>query len=334
MHAFARRFVLGAALLAASVHAQSVHTQPAPVGDYHQHVFSADDIALAGPGTSLQPLDARDLVALLDAAGIRKATLLSLAYMYGKPGREVEDELGKVRAENDWTVAQAARYPDRLVAFCSFNPLKDYALQELQRCAASKNGAPGLVRGIKLHFGNSDIQLDDPAHVARLREVFAAANAAGLAIVVHMRASISKGRPYGARQARIFLEQLLPAAPDVTVQVAHFAGSGPGYEDPPAREAMAVLAGAVAQRDPRTRKLYFDVASIVDRDIEPALAKLVADLIRQVGTGKVLYGTDSAQGGNLRPRESWAAFRKLPLTDEEFAQIARNVPPYAFDARR
>jgi predicted TIM-barrel fold metal-dependent hydrolase len=335
MHAFARRFVLGAAMLAASVHGQSVHTQPAPVGDYHQHVFSTDDIALAGPGTSLQPLDAKDLVALLDAAGIRKATLLSLAYMAGKPGREVEDELGKVRAENDWTVAQAARYPDRLVAFCSFNPLKDYALRELQRCAASKNGAPGLVRGIKLHFGNSDIQLDDPAHVARLREVFAAANAAGLAIVVHMRASISKGRPYGARQARIFLEQLLPAAPDVTVQVAHFAGSGPGYEDPPAREAMAVLAGAVARGDLRTRKLYFDVASIVDRDIEPALAKLVADLIRQVGTGKVLYGTDSAQGGNLRPRESWAAFRKLPLTDEEFAQIARNLPPYAAaEARR
>jgi predicted TIM-barrel fold metal-dependent hydrolase len=185
-----------------------------------------------------------------------------------------------------------------------------------------------MARGIKLHFGNSDVQLDDPVHVARLREVFAAANAAKLAIVVHMRASISKGRPYGARQANIFIEQLLPAAPDVAVQVAHFAGSGPGYEDPPAREAMAALAAAVARRDPRTRNLWFDVASIVDRDISPALARLVADTIRQVGPGRVLYGTDSAQGGNLRPRESWEAFRKLPLTDEEFAQIARNLPPY------
>lgn len=328
MQAFARSLVLTSAMLAGAAQAQSPAAAPTPVGDYHQHVFSAEDIALAGPGTGLQPLDAKDVVALLDAAGIRKATLLSIAYMFGKPGREVEDELGKVRAENDWTVAQAARYPERLVAFCSFNPLKDYALQELKRCAGQKNGAPGLVRGIKLHFGNSDIQLDDPAHVARLREVFAAANAAGLAIVVHMRASISKGRPYGARQARIFLEQLLPAAPDVTVQVAHFAGTGPGYEDPPAREAMAALAAAAGQRDPRTRNLWFDVASIVDRDIKPELAKLVADTIRQVGTGRVLYGTDSAQGGNLRPRESWAAFRKLPLTDEEFAQIARNVPPY------
>jgi len=319
MSKLAHSLVLTASILAAvGAHAQT------PVGDYHQHVFSLDDIKLAGPGSGLEPLDAKGAVALLDAAGIQKGTLLSIAYMFGKPGRQVDDEIGQVRRENDWTIGEAARYPDRLVAFCSFNPLKDYALQELKRCAA----LGGTVRGIKLHFGNSDIQLDDPAHVARLREVFAAANAAKLALVVHMRASISRNRPYGARQAAIFLEKLLPAAPDVTVQVAHFAGTGPGYEDPPAREAMAVFAAAMARKDPRTRNLWFDVASIVDRDIEPGLAKLVAETIRQVGTGRVLYGTDSAQGGNLRPRESWAAFRKLPLTQAEFAQIAANVSPY------
>jgi predicted TIM-barrel fold metal-dependent hydrolase len=318
MRGFLSNLVLAGAILAGGANAQT------PLGDYHQHVFSARDIALAGPQSGLQPLDAKDVVALLDAAGIRKATLLSLAYMFGKPGRQVEDELGQVRAENDWTAAQAARYPERLLAFCSFNPLKDYAIAELERCA----GTPDMARGIKLHFGNSDVQLDDPVHVARLRAVFAAANAHKMAIVVHLRASISKGRPYGARQARIFIEQLLPAAPNVAVQVAHFAGSGPGYEDPPAREAMAVFASAMAAHDPRTRNLWFDVASIVDRDISPALARLVAETIRQVGTGRVLYGTDSAQGGNLRPRESWAAFRKLPLTQDEFAQIADNVPPY------
>jgi hypothetical protein len=34
----------------------------------------------------------------------------------------------------------------------------------------------------------------------------------------------------GAAQARIFLDQVLSAAPDFVVQVAHFAGSGPGYD--------------------------------------------------------------------------------------------------------
>jgi len=47
-------------------------------------------------------LAARDLVALLDSAGIRRAVILSVAYMYGSPSRTVEDEYVKVRAENDW----------------------------------------------------------------------------------------------------------------------------------------------------------------------------------------------------------------------------------------
>ncbi|MFL6635828.1 MAG: amidohydrolase family protein [Massilia sp.] len=312
------------ALLAALPFAGAAHAQTVPAGDYHQHVFSAADIAMLGPSSGLVALDADQLVPLLDAAGIRRAVLLSIAYMVGSPSRKVDDEVAKVRSENDWTAAQAARHPGRLIAFCSFNPLKDYALAELERCAKT----PGLDHGIKLHIGNSDVQVDDPAHVARLRQVFAAANAHGMAVVVHLRANIGKKRPYGAAQARIFLDQVMPAAPDVVVQVAHFAGSGPGYDDPPAQAAMAVLADAVENHDPHANNLWFDVASIVDRDIRPETAAVVVKFIRQIGVGRVLYGTDSAQGANLRPRESWAAFRKLPLSPAEFAHIAANVPPY------
>jgi predicted TIM-barrel fold metal-dependent hydrolase len=227
-------------------------------------------------------------------------------------------------AKNDWTAAEAARYPGRLVAFCSFNPLKDYALAELARCAAT----PGLAKGIKLHFGNSDVQLDNPDHVARLRQVFGAANAHHMAIVVHMRASISNKRPYGAAQARVFLEQVLPMAPGVPVQVAHFAGTGPGYDDPPSDSAMAVLAEAAGRHDPRTRQLWFDVASLADRDISPANAALLVRRLRQAGIDRILYGSDSAAGGNLRPREAWAAFARLPLSRDELARIAGNLAPY------
>ena len=45
-----------------------------------------------------------------------------------------------------------------------------------------------------------------------------------MAIVVHMHANIDHHRPYGAKEARIFLEQLLPEAPDAVVQIAHLAG--------------------------------------------------------------------------------------------------------------
>jgi predicted TIM-barrel fold metal-dependent hydrolase len=297
----------------------------APRADHHQHLFSPTFAALlTSEGKPFQPLAARDLVAMLDAAGIRRAVVLSAAYAFGSPARSVADEYAKVRAENDWNAAQAAQYPGRLRAFCSFNPLKEYALDELARCAA----APGLERGIKLHFGNSDVQLDNPAHLERLRQVFRAANAHRMAIVLHMRASVSNQRPYGADQARIFLQQLLPMAPDVPVQVAHLAGSGPGYIDPAADSVMAVLAEALERHDPRTRKLWFDVASLADDDISPPDATRLVRRIRQVGPGRILYGSDAAAGTNLHAREGWAAFRRLPLTDGEFACIAGNVAPY------
>ena len=164
--------------------------------------------------------------------------------------------------------------------------------------------------------------------VAKLRQVFAAANAARMAIVVHLRANIRNERPYGAAQARLFLDKLMPAAPDVAVQVAHLAGSGPGFDDPPARAVLAALALACERREAGTRNLWFDVASIAGRDIAPQDAAEVARRIRQIGVARVLYGTDAAQGGNLRPREAWATFLRLPLGEGEFARIARNVPPY------
>jgi predicted TIM-barrel fold metal-dependent hydrolase len=311
--------------LAAMLLAGPAPGQVAPAGDHHQHLFSPGITALLSSGSGGPPaITSADLIALLDSAGIRRALVLSVAYMYGSPARTVADEYLKVKAENDWTGAQAARYPERLRAFCSFNPLKEYALDEMSRCARD----PNLRNGIKLHFGNSDVQLDNPEHVEQLRRVFRAANERRMAIVVHLRASISRNRPYGAAQARVFLEQLLPLVPDVPVQIAHLAGAGPGYDDPLADSAMGVFATAVEQRDPRTRRLWFDVTTVADLNISAANAALVARRIRQVGVERILYGSDAAAGNNLRPREGWAAFRRLPLTEDEFARIADNVAPY------
>jgi len=301
-------------------------SQSSPIADHHQHLFGPALVQMLKDAGAAPPpeITARDLVPLLDSAGIRRAVLLSVAYMYGSPSRTVQDEYAKVRAENDWTAAQAGKYPDRLIAFCGFNPLKDYAIQELERCSR----LAGLRRGIKLHFGNSDVQLDNPEHVQQLRRIFRAANRHRMAIVVHMRASISRKRPYGAAQARVFLEQLLPQAADVPVQVAHLAGTGPGYDDPQADSAMAFLADAVQQKDPRTRRLWFDVAGIVDSTVTDAQAALMARRIRQAGLQRILYGSDAAVSADRRPREGWAALRRLPLTPDELHRIAENLSPY------
>jgi predicted TIM-barrel fold metal-dependent hydrolase len=296
----------------------------APAVDHHQHLASPAMVALVGRDGGVKPLDATGLARLLDAAGIRRAVVLSVAYMYGKPGRRVEDEYAKVRAENDWTGAQAARLPGRLRAFCGVNPLKEYALAELERCAKD----PNLRTGIKLHFGNSDVQLDVPEHLDKLRRVFRAANEHRMAIVVHLRASISRERPYGAEQARLFVEELLPLAPDVVVQVAHLAGTGPGFDDPPAHAALEFLANAVERGDARARRLWFDVTTVAAGQPSPAISELLVGRIRQIGVERVVYGSDLAAGGNLAPREGWAAFRRLPLRPDELEAIAKNVAPY------
>jgi predicted TIM-barrel fold metal-dependent hydrolase len=182
----------------------SVYGQSAPLADHHQHLFSAEVSA----AESVKPIDAADLISLLDAGGIRRAAVLSVAYILGDPKGTPPGEYDKVKAENDWTSRQVARFPERLVGFCSINPLKAYALDELARCAKD----PQLRRGLKLHFANSRVDYHNPAHIDRLRDLFAAANKYRMAIVVHMRTSISAKIPYGAPEARIFLNEIVPAA--------------------------------------------------------------------------------------------------------------------------
>jgi uncharacterized protein len=324
-----RRRILHFAVLALPF--WSAESQTRPLIDYHQHLFSPATVALISPkptaasGTPITPISASDLVALLDAAGIRRALVLSVAYTWGSPNRSVENEYEKVKADNDWTSQQVAQFPDRLRGFCGVNPLRDYAFAELERCAKD----PQLHYGLKLHFGNSVVDLHNAQHVEQLRRVFKFANDHGMAIVVHMHPSISRGLPYGRDEARIFLNDVLPAAPDVAVQIAHLAGAG-GYDDVGADEAFGVLADAVANHDAHARHLYFDVSSAVGLSLGIPVdkANVMARRLRQIGLDRILFGSDAATGGNLAPREAWAAFRQLPLTDAEFVQIANNVAPY------
>src|SRR3982751_4370407 len=95
----------------------------APLVDYHQHLVSP---AFA-PIVKLPERDGRALLAELDAAGIGRAVVLSVAYSFAD-------------AENDWTSGQVVAGGGRLIGFCSSNPLRAAALGELERCL----GLPGM----------------------------------------------------------------------------------------------------------------------------------------------------------------------------------------------
>src|SRR5262245_9349764 len=95
-------------LLIGGTQPSAYQVPPAPVADYHQHLFSPAIIELIGSPRGVRVIAARDLVQLLDSARIRHAVLLSTAYMFGSPTRTVDNEYQKVKADNDWTGEQAA----------------------------------------------------------------------------------------------------------------------------------------------------------------------------------------------------------------------------------
>lgn len=281
--------------------------------------ISSEGASVLPPRQLASAVTADDLIYDLDAVGIRKAVVLSVAYWFGDPDSDQPDEYGSVRAENDWTAAEAARYPDRLVAFCGISPLRDYAETEIRRCAGEL-GVPG----IKMHFQNDMVNLHDPTHVARVRRVFELANELGLAIVVHSRTSGDFGADDRA-EAEIILHEILPAAPDVTVQIAHMWGGNQVSEG-----ALAVFADAVSANDPRARNLYFDLTHVETAANTPEKLELIARYARQIGMDRLLYGSDMAVMDDEPPSTlGWNNIvNEIPLTRAEFADIADNVAPY------
>jgi predicted TIM-barrel fold metal-dependent hydrolase len=262
------------------------------------------------PGPSFEkPYTAEQLIAKLDAAGIRRGVVLSDAYYFDSVRPEpVPDEYDKVRAENDWTAQQVEQFPDRLVAFCSFNPLRDYALTEFERCASSRR-----FKGLKLHLNGAQLNFQSPEEVAKVRRVMEAANRHGMPMIIHVRS----GPAYGREHAEVFLHQLVPAAPDVPVTIAHLWG-GESFSGP----ALAVYAEAVAAGHPATRNLYFDISGATSY-AKPEDMPEIVKRIRQIGLGRILYASDAS------PPEAWDALRsKVPLTHEELRVIANNVAPY------
>lgn len=308
---------LAAVPLIAACAATPVVPREAPLVDYHQHLVSA---AFA-PIVKMPERDGAALVRELDAAGIDRAVVLSVGYSFADERKALPDPDRQTREQNDWTAAEVTKNAPRLIGFCSANPLRPAALEELDRCL----GLPGMT-GIKVHLGNAGITLRDAAHLARMQELFALAQRRRAPVLIHMRAR--GGTNYGAEDAQIFLDRIVATAPDIEIVIAHLGSSGPGYT-PQHDEVLAVFAAAVERNDPRMNNVYFDVSSNVTDEITPADAALVAQRIRQLGAKRMLYGSDlSVPGGSIR--RGWEIFRtKLPLTAEELQQIINNRTRFA-----
>lgn len=271
--------------------------------DYHVHLQDSATIELGYQmlkAMQTEPekmdsvfLDADTIIERLNKAGFEYAWILSNAYLFGSPLVTVENEYEEVKKQNDWIAAQAARYPKRLKAFISVNPLKPYALDEIARCAANKR-----FTGLKLHFANSEINLFDTAQVAQLQKVFAAANKYHLLMLVHFRS----GQDWdGFANTKVLLEQLMPYAKDTKVVIAHMAGWG-GYDES-SDKALKLIAAYLHEDNAYSKNLYVELSAVfpltLNEDYEPPKNKddwnAIEELkkrVSEIGTDHVLFGTD------------------------------------------
>ncbi|UIJ46360.1 amidohydrolase [Sphingomonas cannabina] len=320
--AIAATVLLSAALLGAAD-----RRPPAVLVDHHVHVHSPAILAFlpaycASPGRTSKcdpeftsPLTVTDLLRAMDAAGIRRARVMSTAYLAESPMMvpPVPDHAEIVRKANDFTVALARAHPDRLEAYIGVNPLTATALPEIERWRGDRH-----VAGIKLHLANSRFDYHRPDQVRMLTETLRAAAAAHLRIMIHMR---NRATGYGAEEARIFVDQVLPAARGTTVQIAHAAGWG-GI-DAATLDALGVFAGACEQDRTLCADLYFDLAAIKPAEASGQDKAALVALIRRIGPGHFLPASDWPFARDLGAY--YAALATLPLSEIEWRTIAHNV---------
>jgi predicted TIM-barrel fold metal-dependent hydrolase len=270
--------------------------------DYHVHLQDSATVQLGYrmmkafhlKATKMDSLcfDADTIIRRLDRAKFYSAWIISNAYWFGSPLTPVQNEYEEVKKQNDWIAVQAARYPDRLKAFMSVNPLKPYAIGEIERCVATKCFA-----GLKLHFANSMVNLFDKAQVKQLQKVFAVANKYNLLLLVHFR---SDQKWDGITNTEILLKQILPFAKNTKVVIAHMAGWG-GY-DRQTNKALTLIAAYL--HSDKTSPLYLDISAVFPLGSDKDLAKSIKGRatwhpliafkkqIKKIGTDHIVFGTD------------------------------------------
>jgi predicted TIM-barrel fold metal-dependent hydrolase len=335
-----RSAVLGAMLVLFAAAQASAQAGPAAdpaklppaLADHHMHIQGPDISALLkaiykrnpkffeGIGPEIFDIHSgADAIRLLDEAGIKQGVLLSQGYSFASPfaAEEHPDIVAATRRENRYVVDAALASHGRLVAFISADPLADNALPEIAYWA----GKPG-VTGLKLHLGNAGFDPDSAADFAKLARVFDAARDAHLPIVIHL----SSAKSFTPVQINRFIDEVLPHAGDLPVQIAHGAGGG-GIDDDQLAD-LAAYGAAIKRGAPGTRNLVIDLAVVVLKPGEdPALGRRMVEEIRSIGPQRFVPASDWP--AILTPKAHNALQEsQIPLTDAEWRTILANKAPY------
>lgn len=194
----------------------------------------------------------------MDAAGIDKSVCAGFGWT----------DPAVAGISNNYNLKAARSHPDRLIAFCSVNPLWGQdAVDEVRRCHDA--GAKGIG---ELHPDTQGI-LD--ADLAALAPVFDTAKELEMPITMHASEPVGHGYPGKGTVSPELLMALVNAFPNNTFIFSHFGGGLPFYGLMP--EVMAAL-----------KNVYFDSAAYPFL-YRPEVFDVV---VRAIGAEKILFASD------------------------------------------
>ena len=288
--------------------------------DHHMHLASPELCGLVGEclqSNNPPAVFAADAVRALDDAHVSRGVILSCAYLFGLRSLRVKsrDLATMTRRENEFTAAQVAKYPTRLVGFLSVDPLADSAIDEVRHWRGSQQ-----LIGLKLHFTASAIHVRNPEQRGQVAKVIAVAAAAGLPMVIHLG-----GGNFNATDAELFIRDILPSAGSSWVQIAH-AGGGMPRRDGNNMAVLRAFANHIVRDDPVTRRVLFDLSYVPAPDETPQATAALVEQIRRIGMKRFLFGSDF---NVLTPLEEIKDIDKLTLTREEMQTLRQNCAPWA-----
>jgi len=288
--------------------------------DHHMHLSSPELCALVGeclPSNKPPAVFASDAVRALDEAHVSKGVILSCAYLFGLPSLHVKSgELAaRIRRENEFTAAQIAQYPSRLVGFLSVNPLAESAIDEVRHWSGSHQ-----LIGLKLHFTASAVNVRNPAHRRQVAKLLSVAAAAGLPMVIHVG-----GGKFNAADAELFVRDILPAAGSSWVQIAH-AGGGMPRQNGNNLAVLRTFADHIVRDDPVTRHVLLDLSYVPAPDETRKTTGALLEQIRRIDMKRFLFGSDF---NVLTPLEEIQDIGKLGLTQQELQTLQQNCAPWA-----
>jgi predicted TIM-barrel fold metal-dependent hydrolase len=262
--------------------------------DAHVHILSPELIKIwKGLGIPFSRPDEyySDIDVILKNTGTKRIDLISMAHVFSSSEfGTFENERELVEAENSYVAAARNRYPKKVKAYCSVDPLRDYAINELERCRSQLK-----MDGIKLHHNANQVYLTVPTHLEKVKKVFEFAAEHKLPILLHFDNS---HRRFGEPDIKLLTGSILKDLGPVDLTIAHFGTSG-GFSLRTRAFLNAFITELNTNKHLEKHSILFDISAVaLDKDSE-GVRKLTDDefavlgvYVRRLGLYRVKFGTD------------------------------------------